>query len=169
MAAVALTRLGAAAATPAFTLAVRNPNVDPAARRKVLEALGNFGTEAHTAAAVLTEEFAGRNVPPGRAPLEREDKLEVLKVLTKVVTPSDRGILSILTDEFAGKNLPKGRGPISGEEKQMLLPILACIATAEDKNTIAALEAVANDTKLDDKNALKKNTKDVLKKLTEKK
>jgi HEAT repeat protein len=163
-----LAKLGAAGVAP-LASGFRDPNLDSAVRTKIIDTLGDLGAEGRPAIPALVEEFTGKNVPKGRTPLTREDRLEVLTVLGKITTPDDKSVLPPLTDEFAGKNLPKGRAPISRAERIALLPILAKVATVEDKATVAALEAVANDDKIKDEDPFKKRVKETLKMIRDKK
>jgi len=165
---VALTKIGPDA-VQALASSMRDANLDSSVRQKILEALGNFGEKGRPAVTPLVDEFTGRNMPKGRAPLEQQERMELLSVLEKVITGEDKAHLPRLSDEFASRNLPKGRGQISREEKLGLLPIFIKIANAEDKAVISALETVTNDEKIKDDDQFKKQAKDALQKIMNKK
>ena len=122
---------------------VRDPNLDSSVRLKIIDALAHFGTDSKPALGTVMDEFMGKNVPKGRAVLQneekREEKLALLAVLEKIVTPDDKAVIGSLAEVLVNKGIPTGRGTLDQREKALVLTILGNRLKPDDKAVIATL------------------------------
>jgi hypothetical protein len=125
--------------------------------------------EDKAAIATLAEAAINKNLPNGRGNLEAMEKVAILNILESIATAEDKPVIVTFSDALAGRGIPKGGNALPPGDRRMLLGVLKKIATAEDKPYVTALEAVAADEKMKDADQLKKDEKELLKKVMEKK